>query len=103
PHISFDRVLAPDSFKGTILQDAQQSNLGGQGQLADFIEEQGSSVGALKPAAAQRGSAGKAAFLMTKEFRVDELRRNSATVDAQEWSVRSWGALVNRSSDHFFP
>ncbi len=38
PHVNMDWLLTTDFLKPAVLQDAQQTHLGGQWQFADFVE-----------------------------------------------------------------
>src|SRR5262249_9809546 len=75
-------LLTADALEGTVLQHAQQPDLGGREQFAALVEEESAAVGALEPAAPLVDRAGEAAALVAEEFRVDQLGGDGATVDA---------------------
>ena len=52
PHVDLDRLLSAHAIQPAVLQDPQQADLGGQRQLADFVQQQRAAVGPLEPALA---------------------------------------------------
>ncbi len=56
-----DCPLTSDADDFTVLHDAEQTNLRGERELADFVEEQRAAVGLLEPALAPRLRAGEGA------------------------------------------
>ena len=88
PDLDVHRPLAADPDDLAVLDHAQQPDLGGERQLADFVEEQRAAVRLLEPALAARGRAGEGALLVPEQLRVDQLRRNRAAVHAAERPAR---------------
>ena len=90
------RPLAADAHDLAVLHDAQQAHLRGEGELADFVEEQRAAVGLLEPALAPRHRAGERALLVAEELRVDQLGRRSrrssrgGTARCETASARGW-------------
>ena len=98
-HVDVDRPLAADADDFAVLHDAQQPNLRGQRELADFVEEQRAAVGLLEPALAPRRRAGEGARLVAEQLRVDQLGGNRAAVDAAERAAAKRRVLVDRAGD----
>src|ERR1044071_8087814 len=48
-HVDLDRPFASDALEFSLLQHAEQLDLGLRPQLADFIEENGAMIGKLEP------------------------------------------------------
>ena len=59
PHVHPDRLLAPHPLELTLLEDPQQLDLDGRGDVADLVEEDGAAVGQLEPADAIAVCAGE--------------------------------------------
>ena len=66
--IDFNGLRAADAFEFTFLQDPQECNLSVQRQLADFVEENGSSVRQFKSTDAALHRPGEGALFVAKEF-----------------------------------
>ena len=61
-------VLAADPLKGAGFEDAEHLGLDAQADVRDFVEEEGSTVGAFEAAGALHGGAGERAFFVPKQF-----------------------------------
>ena len=59
-------LLAADAVKLALLKNAEKLGLRGLVKVADFVEEEGASVGELELAAAGGGGAGKGALFVTE-------------------------------------
>src|SRR5437660_2018587 len=101
PDIDVPGFLAADALEMTILKNPQQPHLRGQGQFSTLVQKQGAAVGPFKPTFALSDSPGKATTLVTKQFRVDELRGSRPAVDPQERSRGPARADVDRPGDDF--
>src|SRR5437016_7258716 len=66
--IDFNGLRASDAFEFTFLQHPQECNLSVQRQLADFVEENGSSVRQFKSTEAALHRPGERALFVAKEF-----------------------------------
>ena len=99
--VDANRIRAADALDKAVLQHAQESHLGIERQLADFVEEQRAHVGPLEPALPRVGRAGEAAFLVAEELRVDQLARNRTAIHADERARVAIAAIVNRAGDQF--
>jgi hypothetical protein len=68
------------TLKFPLLKNTQKSGLRFRRNLADFIEKDRPSLGQFKPAETPLQRPRKGAFLVTKEFRADQGRRNRRAV-----------------------
>jgi hypothetical protein len=67
-----------------LLQGAQELDLGGEGQLAELVEEERAAVGGLEDAGALGEGAGEGSFGVPEEGGLDQLGRDGAAVDRDE-------------------
>src|SRR2546429_661536 len=79
-----ERGPPPDALEGPFLKDAQQTDLGRQGQFPTLIEEERAAVGALEPTLTHPNGAGETTALVAEQLRIDQLGRDGAAVDAEE-------------------
>ena len=79
-NISLDHFIAADTRELSVLQHAQQTHLRRQTHLANFVEKQRAAIRFFKPSATQRARISKRAFLVTKQFRLEQRLRNRAAV-----------------------
>ena len=83
-HVHLDGAVAADAFQFALLEHAQQFGLDGGGNLADFVQQDGSAVGQFEPAFAFVESAGKRALFVAEELALDEVSGNGGAVDLDE-------------------
>ena len=102
PHVHVLRLLRADAFQPPVLQDPQQPHLRGQGQLADFVQQQRAAVGPLEPALPRLNGAGEGPALVAEELRIDQFAGNGPAIDAQEGPRRPRRMRVNHAGDQFF-
>src|ERR1700686_594855 len=84
PDIDGNRSRAPDAFDLALLEHAKQGNLRIDWHLADLVEEDGTSIGQLEPAAALLHRSGERSLFVTKQLGGDERRWNGRAVHADE-------------------
>ena len=101
-HIDAQGLLSADPLETAVLEDAQQPHLDGRRQFADLVQEEGAAVGALEPTQASGPGAGETALFMAEEFRVHQIRRDGAAVDAQEGALGPGGAAMDGAGDDLF-
>ena len=65
-NIDLHRRMAPYPIEFAVCQHLQQSGLGICGHVADFVEEQGASIGLLKAAPAHTVDTRKCAFFVAE-------------------------------------
>ena len=63
---------AADAFKDTLLEDAEEFGLEGQGKFADFVEEDGAAFGQFELAFLLSHRAGESALLVAEEFTFEQ-------------------------------
>src|SRR2546425_7890176 len=71
-------------------------------ELADFVEEQSALAGLLHMTGPCSGGAGKRAFLVTEQFRLDERLRNRAARYRNKRQFGTMAQVVDGSSNQFF-
>jgi len=69
-------------------------------QLAEFVQEQGSAVGALERTAMRGHSAGERAALVAQKFTFGQILRDRATVEDHERALLARAAFMNRARQH---
>ena len=79
------------------LERAQDLRLHVDGQLADFVEEDGAAGGRLEGALTRRNGAGESAALVAEKLALEQLAGNRAAVDDDERAVAAIAFAVNRS------
>ena len=84
-----------------LLEDAQQFDLGGGGQVADLVEEQRAPLRQLEAALAVGTGVGKSPGFVAEELRFEEAFRHPAEVDGHERSVRAVAGAVDGLGDQF--
>ena len=92
---TLDRAFAADTHDLAVLDDAKQSNLGGEGELADLVEKERPAIGLLEPALPAGDRAGEGAGLVAEELGVDQFRRDGAAVHTPERTTPERGVLVD--------
>ena len=100
--INGDGFFAANSLEGFFLQDAHEFDLGANGHVADFIEEDGATIGLLEAADAAFGSAGECAAFVTEEFAFQKRFRNGSAINGDERGIRAVTVLENGAGDEFF-
>jgi hypothetical protein len=86
--INFDGFMRADAFDFAFLESAEDFGLGGEAEVADFVEEEGAAVGGFELAHAAFDAGGDAAF-DAEEFGFDEGFGQGGAV---EGNVRVFGA-----------
>src|SRR5580692_7476401 len=99
--IDLNGLRAADAFEFTFLQHSQERNLSVQRHLADFVEENGSSVRQFKSTEAALHRSGERALFVAKEFGRNQRWSKSGTVHAHEGALRPTRSLMDSASDQF--
>src|ERR1700726_2822736 len=92
---------ATDAFEFALLQHPQECNLSVQGQLADFVEENSSSVRQFKSTGAALRRPGERALFVAKEFGRNQRWGKSCAVYAHEGALRPARSLMDGAGDQF--
>src|SRR6185369_242130 len=82
------------------LQEAQQFDLGLQGQGIDFIEKERSLLCLSNQTITRPRSSCESAAVVTKQFILHQLNWNSATIDRNERFAGPGTQIVNRATHH---
>ncbi|MEL7238865.1 MAG: hypothetical protein AAGK78_08370 [Planctomycetota bacterium] len=98
-NIDGDLVVPAESSKRASLQCAEEAGLEAGRQLADFVEEQGSTVGAFEGADMLPFSAGKCPTFMAEQLAGDQGGHERAAVHDFERLVRPRALLMNGTRD----
>ena len=101
PDIRTAGAVFADAFVQFFLQDAEQFALEGQGNLTDFIKEEGAAFGGFKTAGAVTDRPGERALGVAEEFAFVEFGRDGSAVDANQWFIRPTTAAMDLMSDQF--
>jgi hypothetical protein len=84
------------------LQDTQQLCLHIQGQLADLIEEDGSTMRLLEATGTGLNGPGECASDVAEEFRLDQVGWNCAAIDSYKRSICAVAGRMNGSGGDLF-
>src|ERR1700693_1265505 len=79
-NVDFLRVRASQAFELSLLQDTKQFGLEFQGDVANFIQEQGTSVRELESSNLLSNSSGESSALVAKEFAFEQAGGNGGAV-----------------------
>src|SRR5690554_3258570 len=93
-HIHSDRYVSTNAVELTIGQYPQQPRLGLGGHIANFIQEQRAAVGLLKASLATGHRAGKGAFLMAEQFRLDQITGDCRHIKRNKWLTGTRAVLM---------
>src|SRR6202521_2512879 len=99
--IDLNGLRAADAFEFTFLQHPQECNLSVQRHLANFVEENGSSVRQFKSTEAALHRPGERALFVAKEFGRNQRWGKSCAVHAHEGALRPTRSLMNGAGDQF--
>src|SRR6266571_3219631 len=86
-----------------LLDDPQQFGLGGEGQLADLVEEQRAARRGLERALAQPGGAGERAALVTEQLVLDEVLGERRRVERNQRGLGVRAEAVQLAGDELLP
>ena len=101
-HVYVDGITRADARDLLPLQDPEQLRLQLEGQLADFIEKDRPSVGALERADAAPVRAGERAAFVTEQLAFDQLGGQRRTIDLHEGSGAPGRTIVKRLGHQSF-
>src|SRR5580692_12780875 len=102
PDIDLNGLRSADAFEFTLLQHSQECNLSVQRQLADFIEENGSSVRQFKSTEAALQRPSERPLFVAKEFGRNQRWGKGCAVHAHEGALRSTRSFMDGAGDQFF-
>src|SRR5262249_5153120 len=97
-----DIFSAADTLKAIILKNPQQFGLRSQGDIANFIQENGAAVGLLKTANPTSAGACESAAFVAEQFAFEQRFRDSGAIDSDEGAANAVAMLINRARDQFF-
>ena len=100
PHIDRFQPTATDPLKAAGLDEAQQLALQIQLHLADFIEEQGSAIGARSGTGPITQGAGEGPFDVTKDLALNQIPRNGGTVEHHQRLVMAGAQAMKGFGAH---
>ena len=99
--IDGDFLASADTFDGLFLEEAEEFDLEGLGDFADFIEEEGAVAGGFDSAFALEVGAGEGSFFVAEEFAFEEGFGDGTAIDGDEGPVFAVAALVDGAGGHF--
>src|SRR5688500_7335294 len=85
-------------FKLALLQHSQQLHLHSRTQITDLVQKERATIRKFEAAFVSLSCRSECAFLMTKQFRLNQSFRKRSTTDRYEWSTCTRTLLVNRPS-----
>src|SRR6202171_2611643 len=103
PNIGGNDAATPHSFKLALLEHSKQCNLSFRGKLADFIEKNRARVRQLKTTLSALQGTGEGSFLVAKQFRGDERRRNRGAIHANKSLAGTLRTLMYGARNQFLP
>src|SRR6185437_11635006 len=99
--IHLDSAIATQSFKFLVLQYAQQLGLQLEGNFADFVQKQGSSIGKFKTADLLADGSRESSLFVSEELAFQQARGNCRAVQFYEGSVFLLAQAVSGPCDQF--
>src|SRR5262245_8640426 len=93
------RPTASQPFELLLLQDAQQLRLKRQRNVSYFIQEQRPRVGHLETANFLRDGPGESAFLVPKEFALQQIKGDGSAIQLDERASAACAGIVNGTGD----
>src|ERR1700731_2000206 len=100
-YLGLNGLRAADAFEFTFLQHPQECNLSIKRHLADFVQENGSSVRQFKSTEAALHRPGERALFVAKEFGRNQRWSKSCAVHAHEGALRPTRSLMDGTGDQF--
>src|SRR5579862_4162009 len=100
-NIDFLCARAPQPLELTLLQGAQQFRLKLQRDVADFVQENRTSVRQLEPAYFLRNRAGECASFMPEQFAFEQTCRDRGAVQFDKVPFLAMTAIVNGAREKF--
>src|SRR5690606_12157247 len=101
--VHLDRLVAPDPFDLAELEEPEQLDLYGRGNVAELVEKKRPAVGLFESSDPALARAGERALLVPEELAFDELFVQRRDVDDDERPVPQWARLVDRAGDELLP
>src|SRR5690606_6311040 len=92
--IDVDRLAPSDALDLPFLQEAQKLDLQRQRNVANLVEEQGSSVGQFDLALGGLDCTGEGPLLMSEQLAFEQVLRNGRAIDGDETAVLSPARVV---------
>src|SRR5712691_9377430 len=92
----------PDFAHGLLLDRAKQLDLHREGQVGDFVQEQGAGVGSLEKSVAVTFGTRESALLVAKELTLHQVLGDRAAVDGHEGPLAPRPLGVNETSGELF-
>src|SRR5580692_5530217 len=101
-NIHLGGLFGADSMELSILKYLEQFGLKPEIHIADFIQQNGSTVRQLKLSGCALECAGEGASLVAEQFAFHQLRRKRSAVDLQKDLARTHRLIVNMARQHLF-
>src|SRR5690606_19993060 len=101
-HVDALGLGTADALEFGFLDRAEQLDLDLEGDLRDFVQEQGTAVRELEATGTARDGARKGATFVTEELALDEPRRDRGAVDPDEGRVAALRPVMQRLRDELF-
>ncbi len=99
--IDGEDLVAADAGDDAFLEDAKELGLGGKGEVADLVEENGAALGLFESADAACDGAGEGAAFVSEEFGFEEGFGDGGAIDGDEGGLGAVAVLVEGAGDEF--
>ena len=100
-HVNRHFTSGTNGQDASFLQDAQQLDLHVHGQIADFVQKQGATMGQLEATETVGHGTGEGALAVTKQLAFDQLSRDGPAVDGHKGTTGA-GSLGMQGLGHQF-
>src|SRR5262245_53960578 len=100
--VHFKFLVAADAREGAVFKKAQELRLQRAAHIANFIKENGATVGFFHASVLLAERASKGAFLMSEQFALEQQLRNGRAIDADVMAFGAFAEAVEGTGDQFF-
>ena len=100
--IDFDGAVTADAFEFAFLEDAEEFGLDLEGDFADFVEEDSTTVSEFEASFTFGEGAGEGPFFVAEEFGFDEVFGDEGAIEFDERGFGAGALEVEGTGDEFF-
>jgi len=97
--VDVDGGVGADADDLALLEDAEELDLGGEGHVADFVEQEGAAVGVLEASESGFGGAGEGALGVAEELALEDALGQGAAVEGDEAALAPPAVVVEGAGD----
>src|SRR5262249_8918928 len=103
PYVDPDRSGPADTLELSLLENAQQCELGVGGKITNLVQEDGPAISELEAPEPPLQRSRERPFFVTEELRGDQWREAGSTADADEGRPRPRRSFVDGACDELLP